>query len=226
MTAAKALKNARLNANQIGMKYTHYLIVCTGRIGECDFISADGRWAIEVKTALHGARDLHAAALQLAIYLGSAAPRVKALLLVNAPRIGRERLATEWSKVERALHPELARRMGLVAFGSNGVVVVPEQDEVVQKVCRATSALFAPVPGERSEPVHVSAAWDRKRFEVWKVLFDAWLRKEPPLPIGELGRRAPPDGDEHPGAPRGEERGRAHPLATGRLDGHAPSHAR
>lgn len=140
---------------------------------------------------MNGARDLHAAALRLAIQL-SEDEATRAVLVVQAPRVTRARLESEWSKVERTLHPDIARRLSLVALGVDGEVGIPAGDPTVAQLLEAARSLVEPERAEIARPV---GGWDPKRFEVWKVLFNAWLRKEPPLAIGDVARRA---GASHP----------------------------
>ena len=160
-----------------------------------DLISPDHRYVVELKQRLTSVRDLHAAALQLALYLGEAKAvhgEVRAILLVHAPRVTADRLKREWEKLAHVLRPELASHLVLVAFGADGEVVLPPPDPVVRRLIDVVRPLIRSTKSEVQRP---GGRWDRKGFAVFQALFDAWLGNEPPLAIGELARRA---GASHP----------------------------
>lgn len=160
-----------------------------------DLISSDDGLAVLVKSELTSVRDLHAAALQLAFYVaevGLIRDRLRGIILAHAPRVTARRMEAEWEKLGRVLDPPLVRRLGLVAFCADGEVALPPFDEQVKRLATAARPL---ITAAKRDVARTEVRWDRKRLEVWKVLFDAWLRNEPPLLIGELARRA---GASHP----------------------------
>lgn len=73
---------------------------------------------VEVKHELTGARDLRDALAQFAGYLAEV-PKKKALLWLANPKISRERVEGERSRLAAALRPEIAERM-IVVISHNG----------------------------------------------------------------------------------------------------------
>lgn len=94
-----------------------------------------------------------------------------------------ERLRHEWDQFNGVLQPGVARRLAFAAQGINGPVTAPMD--------RLTEQAVALLGGPTARPKATRAyRWDGKRFEVFGVLFDAWLGKEGPLPISALLERA------------------------------------
>lgn len=81
----------------------------------------DGRWrdvVVEVKSQIHSSRNLRASLLQLAYFLAQE-PRHRGLLVLLDSRITDARLHEELRLAERALRPEVARKLA-VAIERNG----------------------------------------------------------------------------------------------------------
>lgn len=154
-----------------------------------DFLSPDGRQAIQLKFALHGVRDLDAAAVQLALSLATHPEFERLILVAYVGRISVGRVETEWTRVLAALRPELAARLALVALGVEGVASVPRDDAELEWLAQRARALGDPHPQQRPHDA-ASAPWTEKAFDVWMVLLEAWLQREPPLPIGEIETRS------------------------------------
>ena len=155
-----------------------------------DLVSADGTRVIEVKYGLASARDLHAALMQLAIY-ASAQPNVRLTLIAHLARVGTERIQSEWAQALRALKDDIANRLSLVAFARDGDLVLPSGDvDATELARRARRALDAIDDGESRTRAHTRAPWSSKSFEVWKVLFGAWLANEPALAVQSLQARS------------------------------------
>lgn len=93
------------------------------------------------------------------------------------------RLSQEWDQFNSVLQPEVARRLAFAALGINGPVTAPT-DRLTEQ---AVALLGAPAARPGAARAY---RWDGKRFEVFGVLFDAWLAKEGPLPINVLLERA------------------------------------
>ena len=154
-------------------------------------MSSDGHRAITTKYSVQGARDLHASLMQLAIYL-TAHPAVRtATFVVRLPRMSAKRVSREWKSVTSILRPELSRRLALVAVAPDGDAVIPDDAETRSIAEHAHHALAA-ITSVRAEEAHGAArwSWSPKSYEVWKVLLDAWLRRERALPLHEIQRRA------------------------------------
>ncbi len=169
-----------------------YASVGTGPEPSLDLLSADGRRAIECKFALHGVRDLDAAVIQLALTL-AAHPALERLTLVAfVGRISLVRVESEWTRVLAALRAELAERLALVAVGVDGGANVPGDDAELDWLAQRARSMGDPRRSQSLQSSHDAASgpWTEKAFDVWMVLLDAWLRREPALPIGEIAARS------------------------------------
>ena len=173
-------------ASAIVPRYVH---ARRGHDHDYDFLSLDGRQAIELKFALHGVRDLNAVAVQLALALATQPELERLILVAYVGRISVGRVETEWTRVLAALRPELAARLALVALGVEGDVSVPRGDAELEWLVQRARALRVPHPPQRPHDT-TPAPWTEKTFDVWTVLLEAWLRREPPLPIGEIETRS------------------------------------
>lgn len=160
-----------------------------GRDEGVDIRSRDGAWAVELKASVHGARDLQAALTQLAIYVDGHPHVRRATLVARFPRMTAERVLAEWMRAQAVLRPAVAERLALVALAPDGDSVVPRDDPEASRIlaiARHTFDATAPKASTRAS----APRWSRKTYEVWKVLLDAWLRREPPLPLHEIERRS------------------------------------
>lgn len=93
------------------------------------------------------------------------------------------RLKQEWDAFSAVLQPALVQRLAFAALGVNGAVVAPPGSLTDD----AARLLGEPAARPR---VARPYRWDRKRFEVFAELFDAWLTNEGPLSITSLFLRA------------------------------------
>lgn len=131
-----------------------------------------------VTVEVRGQRELRAALVEQAL-LAAREPGQRVLLAVHAPLMTTSRLFQEWDSFLSVLQPALAPRLALAALGVNGTVTQP-RDRLTEE---AEVLLGAPT----SRPVAVrSYRWDRKRFEVFAALFDAWLTNAGPVTINQL----------------------------------------
>ncbi len=159
-----------------------------------DFYSVDRSEGVEFKGALSGLRDLHAAVLKLALLLSERGALERATLVARVGRLSAARIRAEWGRTQAALRPDVARRLALVAIASDGLVLDPDDDEVRWLAARAQDVFSARGAGApRALPAEMR--WTSKSFDVWAVLFDAWLRAEAPLAIQDIAARS---GASHP----------------------------
>ncbi|MCE9637809.1 MAG: hypothetical protein K8T90_19075 [Planctomycetes bacterium] len=90
---------------------------------------ADGRWSdvlVEVKPGVHGFRNLHAALLQLAVYVGEH-PAVRGLLVLVEPRIAEARLREEVASVTRVLREDVRDRVSLAVARDGRIDGIPDR---------------------------------------------------------------------------------------------------
>jgi hypothetical protein len=89
----------------------------------------DGQWQehlwVEVKSETHGFRNLRASILGLAYWL-TTAPDDHGLLVLVDSRIGDERLRKEWQFAEKALHPDVMRRLKVAVVREKQYIGLPE----------------------------------------------------------------------------------------------------
>ncbi|TAK22781.1 MAG: hypothetical protein EPO40_28010 [Myxococcaceae bacterium] len=163
-----------------------------------DFLSRDKQQALEFKFAFHGVRDLHAAAIQLALQLTprpelwetSLGPRLRRVILVAyVGRISLGRIEEEWKRVLDALRPDLPQRLALVAVAAEGAVTVPPHDRELGWLAQCALASLNPDAQTKRRALQ-TMTWTEKAFDVWMVLLDAWLGREAPLLMSEIARRS------------------------------------
>ena len=135
---------------------------------------------------VRGSRELRSALVEQ-VLTAAREPHQRVLLVVRAPLMTDSRLGQEWDQFISVLQPEVARRLAFAAQGVDGSVTIP-----ADQLTSEAAELLGAAASRRASP---SYRWDRKRFEVFGVLFDAWLENEGPLPISVLLERA---GVSHP----------------------------
>ncbi|MBT3202342.1 MAG: hypothetical protein HN350_20775 [Phycisphaerales bacterium] len=168
---------------------------------EVDFVFNDGpmRIAAEVKLRQQGARQIRESLIKIASYVASHEGLVdQAYVFIALRRIGPSRVRHEWKSAMRALKPDIARRLRLVAAVGCEVVVEPPNDpranELAQRFCRIVERLDGPqetheghagkVRSRRIGAQSGSPPW--KRLETEKVLLSRWILNQGPIAIGAL----------------------------------------
>lgn len=152
-----------------------------------DLVRPDRQHVIEMKYSLQGARDLHAAVMQLGLYLKHTPEVVRGTLVVRVQRMSSARVLSEWKHATTILKPEVTRRLALIAIATDGVVIWPDDTETrqISAHVREIEASSSETRSERTGP-----RWSPKSFEVWKILFRAWLRHEASLSLQEIQQRS------------------------------------
>ncbi len=148
------------------------------------YASEDGRTVVEIKSRAQGIRDLHAALMQLAVWIGASPNVDRALLAVHLPRITLPRVRKAWSDARAALRPAIARKLALAVLGPDQTWVDPPEPELVSIAQAIASQIDFGGEG-RVGPTASSPSL----FEIGKVLVDAWLRRRGPLQVKEIERR-------------------------------------
>ncbi len=147
-----------------------------------DYMSLDGRVGIQLKASVAGARDLHAAIMHMAI-VAEGTPALRRVWLVALDtKISEDRLSAEWQQLLGVLRADLARRVGALVFSAAGAWT--------SGPLGALEPLRAWSPPHRGKSAASGTRRDAlpsaKFFDVWKVLFQAWLRDEGPVSIQAL----------------------------------------
>ena len=163
---------------------TEQRCVVDGHAYDVDFASGDRRVVVEVKRTGGGLRDLHVAALQVAMYARTLGAE-RGIVLLCGSRVSAAGLRDEWQRLLTVFAPDVARRLGLVAILEEDVVIEPDEPLLrdIGEAAAGAVARTAPTPrGNRS-------------FEVMRVLLSRWLLHRGPIAIGELQRQT---GLSHP----------------------------
>ena len=156
-----------------------------GRTGP-DFLSDDGRIAVELKVRAQGVRDLHAGLMQLAVYMHEL-PRVeRGLLAIHLPRVTVRRAEQAWGEARAVLHPRVASRVAIAVFARDGTWIDPP-DATLVEIANAIASQLGAVP--ESKKGGVASRGPGLFFEIAKVLLEAWLRRRGALQIQEILRR-------------------------------------
>ncbi len=151
---------------------------------EVDFVSGDRRVIIEVKRTGGGLRDVHAAALQVAMYARTLGAE-RGIVLLCGSRVSAAGLREEWEKLLKVFAPDVASRLGLVAILDEDVVVEPD-DPLLRDIAEAAANA-----GGRTAPT----LRGNRSFEVMRVLLSRWLLHRGRIAVGELQRQT---GLSHP----------------------------
>ncbi len=142
---------------------------------QVDFVTSDRRVVLEVKRTGGGLRDVHAAALQVAMY-ASALGAERGIVLLCGSRVSAAGLRDEWQKLLRVLAPDVASRLGLVAILEEDVVIEPDEPlsrDIAEAAADAGGRTAPKLRGNRS-------------FEVMRVLLSRWLLHRGRIAVGEL----------------------------------------
>lgn len=159
-------------------------IVVDDHAYEVDFVSGDRRVIIEAKRTGGGLRDVHAAALQVAMYARTLGAE-RGIVLLCGSRVSAAGLRDEWQKLLQVFAPDVASRLGLVAILEEDVVVEPD-DPLLRDIAEAAANA-----GGRTAPT----LRGNRSFEVMRVLLSRWLLHRGRIAVGELQRQT---GLSHP----------------------------
>lgn len=151
--------------------------------GGVDYISRDGKTAVEVKPGTNGSRDFYSAVMHLAIFLERNSAVQRACLVLSRSRMSSDRLKDEWRSSIEVLRNPVADRLGLVVVENENSWTVPD-DSYLRRVANAFEC-------ETQNDAHVQYEVARqspgqKPYEVLKVLVSRWLQKLGPIAIGAL----------------------------------------
>ncbi len=131
-----------------------------------------------------GARDLHAALLQLALTVEETKKRKALWIYIPKMTIGR--IQFEWRRFLRVIDRQIPALISMVALTNDGFwASSSEGNGDLEKEARRLLPTMAR-PASAPQWTTISP----KFFEVWKVLLGAWLTREGPLTALELSRRS------------------------------------
>lgn len=154
--------------------------------GPVDYLSRNGRTAVEVRQSTFGSRGLYSAVMQLAIYLEQNPGVERACLVLSRTRMSLPRLQEEWDASKKVLRNQIASRLSVAVVEESGTWVDPDEPYL-----RRIASIFerAPQNGQESAREEVRLPPGQKLFEVVKFLLSRWLQHEGPIPIGELSEQ-------------------------------------
>lgn len=144
---------------------------------EVDYLSRDGREALNVMANIAGSRDLHAAVTGLATHLLAVPELRTASLLALSKQLTAARAEKEMDILRKILHPTIARRIEVVLVGA---------DEVYHST---PGSRLAPIAEELRKELSGAAADGRKGnslFEIHKLLLRRVLLGEPAPTLRDL----------------------------------------
>ncbi len=155
--------------------------------------ASDEQHVVVLRREVIGSRDLHAAAVALAIHVSAAPGSAMVVLASRFPRMTRARILDEWRLLTAVLRPDVVAKLGLMAFATDGSLVQPDDPWLMQNLQTVAAELPIGRDAQRSEAQ--SVAWTSKTFSVWRTLLDAWLMAERSLQVAQLCERS---GCSHP----------------------------
>ncbi len=136
-----------------------------------------------------GARDLHAALLQLALNVEET--KKNKSLWIYMPKMTVSRVRFEWQRFVRVIdQKKIASLISMVALTNDGFWASSGAADTAELEKQART-LLAPM-ASRTSPAQTSQ-WTTispKFFEVWKVLLGAWLANQGPLTALEVAKRS------------------------------------
>ncbi len=148
---------------------------------DLDYVTRDGRIAVEVKRGIRAFRDLQTATLRVANWLAAQPDRDRATLVLDRPAMSLARIQEEWAATTALLRPEIAERLNLVVAESGhtwSAQPTPDLAKILEGLEEMQPTTPSPLlPGRQLGPKH---------FEVIKLLIDRWLLREGPIRIHEL----------------------------------------
>ncbi len=155
--------------------------------GTIDYVSHDGKAAVNVQRATYGSRGLYSAVMQLAIYLEQNSSVEQACLVLNRTRMSLPRLKEEWSALKKVLRNPLAQRLKLIVV-ENGETWIDPDEPYCRHIARLYALAFPCHEGLQGDAVPQSPG--QKLYEVWKILLNRWLQQQGPIAVGELAEAA------------------------------------
>lgn len=155
--------------------------------GPVDYLSRDGKTAVELQQATYGRRGLYSAVMQLSIFLERNPSVEKACLVLSRTRMSLPRLQEEWEASKKVLRSQIARRLSVVVV-EDGETWVDPDEPYFKRIAHAFE--HAPQNRRKLSSEAVRQLPGQKLYEVVKTLLSRWLQKLGPVPVGELSEQA------------------------------------
>jgi len=154
---------------------------------EFDYISRDGKIGLVIKLGVSGLRDLHAAAILVALQAVEE-DFTRACLVVAPQKTTVHRIVQEWRRILNLLRPSIASRLAMIAIGPESTLVEPTDPDLARIADIFDAALNTQSDDRREFVGRVTRTG--KLEEITKILLIRWLLNQGPVPIGELARQA------------------------------------
>lgn len=151
--------------------------------GPIDYSSWDGKTVVEVKRAWNGSRGLHAAILELAIYLDKQPQVERACLVLGRSRMSQRRIEEEWRLAKSVMKSTISNRLAIIVVEHGSSWVSPDEPHM-REIAAHFERTWISGGNELVEALPQSPG--QKSHEVIKLLLNRWLRKQGPIAIGDL----------------------------------------
>ena len=153
------------------------------RAASHDFANDDGSWLVEVKVNARGSRDMHAAAVQLAVALSESQPVVRASLVLVNPATPPDKLMDRWRALLAVMTPPVRERMSVIAVYPDHETLVMPPGSTLQTLANAINAGLPDFVDHRSTP---TPGLSPKFYAVFRILMVRWLRDEDAITRNKL----------------------------------------
>ncbi len=160
-----------------------------GNRGDIDYISQDGRIAVQFPSSIAGRRGLYNTLMQLAMFLSSNPAVERGCLVLHTPRMSSPRIKDEWTTAKGLFAKTISERLALVVIEEDDFWQLPD-DSLTRDIAK-TFASTVDVEGKRHDLVFkIKQRPGQKFYEILKVLLSRWLQREAPIPLGKLAEVA------------------------------------
>lgn len=154
--------------------------------GAVDYLSRNGKTAVEVQQVIYGSRGLYSAVMQLALFLERNPTIERACLVLHRTRMSMKRLKAEWQSSKKVLRSLAAKRLCLIVVGNDETWVEPDEP-YLRRIARVFEEAASRDDGAMGEVVQQQPG--QKLYEVLKVLLNRWLLDQGPIALGELAEQ-------------------------------------
>lgn len=154
---------------------------------EIDYLSHDGRTAVEFLKSSPGSRGLFAATMQLAIFLARNSQVERGCLVLGHTRLSPDRLRKEWDNSKCVLKDSVSCRLTLITV-EDGESWTDSDEPYIRRIAQAFEFIAQDQRDHHGHLVRIGSRPGQKFYEILKLLICRWLQKQGPIPIGRLAK--------------------------------------